>query len=287
MKCPKCGYISFDYNDVCPKCKKSIAAERDQLNLPAFRAMPPSMLGGLIGEESDADVDIKTQESDDTSGMELDVGLSQEDSQAIEAMEQTFKDSQDFEIQLETALEEEGDIGAGPETVALPGITHEMPEPIPQSRNEAIPSGGEDDIEEISLDLEDLPSEDFEIDLKQNESGADEAGGPEPVHASSGSGGIEETADLEPPEMDDESVSFDLDELTRNEPDTISIDGIHEKPDDDVTLDLEGFASAVEGNAEDLTEPTKTEIQKAEDLSLDIEDLDLDLELDDPIRKTS
>jgi hypothetical protein len=287
MKCPKCGYISFDSNDVCPKCKKNIAAERDHMNLPAFRAMPPSMLGGLVGEENDADVDVKIQESDDTSGMELDVSLSPEDSQAIEAMEQTFKDSQDFEIQLETALEEEGDVEAEPETVAMPGIRRETPEPKLQSRNKAMTSGREDDIEEISLDLEDLPSEDFEIDLKQTESGADKEGAPEPAHSASGSGGIEETADLEPPEMDDEGIFFDLDELTRNEPDTISVDSIHEKPDDEVTIDLEGLASAVEGNAEDLSKPVKSATHEAEDLSLDIEDLDLNLELEDPIRKTS
>ncbi len=40
MKCTKCGYISFDFHDSCPKCNKDLSAERDRLNLAAYR--PPS-----------------------------------------------------------------------------------------------------------------------------------------------------------------------------------------------------------------------------------------------------
>lgn len=43
MKCPKCGYISFDHHDHCPKCKKNISDTRAKLNLPAFMANPISV----------------------------------------------------------------------------------------------------------------------------------------------------------------------------------------------------------------------------------------------------
>jgi hypothetical protein len=50
MKCPKCNYVSFDYNQVCPKCNKDISAEQQRMNLPAYRPSPLSLLGALTGE---------------------------------------------------------------------------------------------------------------------------------------------------------------------------------------------------------------------------------------------
>lgn len=50
MKCPKCDYISFDYNDTCPKCGNSLTAERTEMNLPDYKPAPPFLLGALIKE---------------------------------------------------------------------------------------------------------------------------------------------------------------------------------------------------------------------------------------------
>lgn len=49
MRCPKCGYISFDYNKFCPKCNKDIADEQTKLNLHNYKPNAPSLLGMLVG----------------------------------------------------------------------------------------------------------------------------------------------------------------------------------------------------------------------------------------------
>jgi hypothetical protein len=49
MKCPKCGYISFDYNQACPKCKKDVSTVQEKLNIPDFKPDPPNLLGALFG----------------------------------------------------------------------------------------------------------------------------------------------------------------------------------------------------------------------------------------------
>jgi len=54
MKCPKCGYISFDYNLSCPKCNKDISAEQEKLHIPSFRPDAPYLLGSLIGEANES-----------------------------------------------------------------------------------------------------------------------------------------------------------------------------------------------------------------------------------------
>lgn len=50
MKCPKCNFISFDYNQACPKCGNDLSHERDLMNFPSFKPRPLSLLGVLTGD---------------------------------------------------------------------------------------------------------------------------------------------------------------------------------------------------------------------------------------------
>jgi hypothetical protein len=43
MRCPKCGFISFDFLENCTKCNADLAGERRRLNLPGFRPDPISL----------------------------------------------------------------------------------------------------------------------------------------------------------------------------------------------------------------------------------------------------
>jgi len=47
MKCPKCSFISFDYNDACPKCGKDLTRERDLMDLPSYKPKPLSPVDPL------------------------------------------------------------------------------------------------------------------------------------------------------------------------------------------------------------------------------------------------
>lgn len=58
MKCPKCGYVSFDYNESCPKCDEDIRAERTKLNLSDYRSDPPFLLGALTGQINESEGEI-------------------------------------------------------------------------------------------------------------------------------------------------------------------------------------------------------------------------------------
>ncbi len=65
MKCSKCGYISFDYNQSCPKCDKDVSGERAELNLPDYRSHPPFLLGALTGDVDESGMDIELDYSAD------------------------------------------------------------------------------------------------------------------------------------------------------------------------------------------------------------------------------
>jgi len=55
MKCPKCGYVSFDSNVECPKCRYDLTMEQSKLNLPSFKPSPPFLLGASVGNEDHPD----------------------------------------------------------------------------------------------------------------------------------------------------------------------------------------------------------------------------------------
>jgi hypothetical protein len=50
MRCSKCGYVSFDHLNNCPKCSKDLSAAREDLNLLDFTPDVPFLLGSLVGE---------------------------------------------------------------------------------------------------------------------------------------------------------------------------------------------------------------------------------------------
>jgi hypothetical protein len=49
MRCPKCGYVSFDYLARCKKCSRDLADARRTLNLIDAKPAVPFLLGSLVG----------------------------------------------------------------------------------------------------------------------------------------------------------------------------------------------------------------------------------------------
>lgn len=110
MKCPKCSYISFDYNASCPKCNKDITPEARKLNLPSYKPFPPSLLGTLTGETNDSYAGLirNTYAGSGPDESKMDVGL--DDSGEIGSG--VFDDGQDLDISLGPEGSESGEIPA-------------------------------------------------------------------------------------------------------------------------------------------------------------------------------
>lgn len=144
MKCPKCRYISFDYNEVCPKCNKDLTSERKKMNFPDYKPNPPFFLGSLTGDLGDSgfgikvgavtgkeDVEIKDLE------MHLDTETPQEAIEKSQSEEAPKLDS--IESITEIKLEEPSELQ------------------FEQKDKEILmKQEGEPDEEDISLDLGDL-----------------------------------------------------------------------------------------------------------------------------------
>ena len=58
MKCPKCNYTSFDYNQVCPKCGNDNTEEQTRLKLSPNKPNPPFFLASLVGMAGSENLEI-------------------------------------------------------------------------------------------------------------------------------------------------------------------------------------------------------------------------------------
>lgn len=118
MRCPKCGYISFDYLEVCQKCKKNIKEVAEQLPGGVLAVDPPSFLNLDLDSDKESadgsideygDVGEELTEQDDFLDADLEV-LFEEDSdqeEELEPVEIEMGEDQDdgedgFEISLDT-----------------------------------------------------------------------------------------------------------------------------------------------------------------------------------------
>ena len=76
MRCPRCRYISFDYNQLCPRCSNDVSAEKEMLNLPDYIADPPFLLGALIGEADEYSADMQEDFPVDVDAFDSEIDLS-------------------------------------------------------------------------------------------------------------------------------------------------------------------------------------------------------------------
>jgi hypothetical protein len=341
MKCPKCNYVSFDYNQTCPKCGKDISVEQEKLNIPAFKPAPPSLLGGLLGEAHPGG-------SGDMPETDQPSGISLEDASRVAVASAELDDSQEIDLGLELHEDREG--------LDLEGIL-EKPEPgiepgdllgdssaakrssegeteivgtISLEESEVFPVSGEgktEEQDEISLELEEITMESAE---PEEEKGVREPP-EEMVEADLGDFSLEDAGisleeKSEPPLSDTGALALDLGLISEkegnapaaNEQDeiTLSLDDlqVNETGQLEIGRNIAAISRAKEAAARTeapRTEPrpetpVEPEEKEAEDdlsllladdaievssdpgesvQTLDLENLDLELDLEGPERK--
>lgn len=106
MRCPKCGYISFDHIEICLKCKKDIKVVSDNLHGTVFNVSAPSFLqvnkreaepevdeafsGKFAGDEDFVDEDLEVLVEDE-------VVIDDQGNEVIGAGDSKFAESDDSE----------------------------------------------------------------------------------------------------------------------------------------------------------------------------------------------
>jgi hypothetical protein len=308
MKCTKCGYISFDYNQVCPKCSKDISAEQARLNLPSFRPDTPYLLEMLIGEIDESGAGLDTHEFSDIEGdtAEFGTGTDYFDSEGPDTEEVEFSDeylgaeadegtlstfdfedqesgSDEAELTFDTSVTDfdlESDIeGIGTTTGEL---TEEETDATGISLSE--PDAQED---ELDLDLDSVSLDDFDLSDAAGEEEAwdDEDEGPTLNLEYPDSQNEEPEVAVLPDGLEGQEATLDMDSPDSEAKEAASATDLWKDDGDEVALDLDDLT--VDESGELRVEMDETVHETEADLSLDLDDLDIDLDLDDSEEKPS
>ena len=250
MKCPKCGYISFDYNTRCPKCNKDIAAEQEKLNFPPFKPNPPFLLESLIGEATDSAPALHVRQTKQA-------GYSADSNQN----EPTFSDKN-----VSGEIQEINIASYGPNESREQGFGElELP-----SNSSSPEINLNESSDEISLDFGD--QSDSQSGLSKGSAGIDDMAldldqTSDELSETDNTGELNLDFDnLSTPKTTGKDMDFKLDDFSLDEiekPKTGT-----KKPKAPQKLNLDDISSDI-----DLDD---------EDLSIDLENLDLDLDLDTP-----
>lgn len=264
MRCPKCGYISFDHLENCLKCKKPIKGISNELTGAVHNVAVPTFLRFGPGTEEEADAAQAAGDFVDTEDMLIDEEISDPDLDILLDEEEKEADEMSFDFSAdEESVDDEISLEMGQ------GIDFNLPDDeagVEQSENE----------DELSLDFSDFA---FDSEEMTADDGTDEADEPPALV-------IEKEL---PPELSDIS---DLDKPAPAE--VVEQPAVAEEEADldlhlDLDLDLDfGLAEdeqpAVEPAGQKATEAVSVEAQeeKSELEELSLDDLDLSLDLSEP-----
>jgi len=271
MKCPKCGYVSFDYNLTCPKCEKDISSEQEKLHLPSFRPEPPSLLGALTGEANDSRSDRTAGSSEIDLARDAEISFDEESSH-FDSGEVAIPDSTDFDL--------------GSEEISFEDTSGLSADSGKRSSDDIF--GSDIDTEEAIADLElgGLESKETGLDTGELE-----------LEDSESAGSLAEDLTLDLGEAAKEQGSLDLNDLDLsgdNESDRktgristeeLKLDGESAEELDNLLdmdeISLEEVPLAQKAQAAKKAKGKKASPAQDSDLSLDLEDLDLELDLED------
>ncbi|MBN1848242.1 MAG: hypothetical protein JW932_06615 [Deltaproteobacteria bacterium] len=259
MRCPKCGYVSFDYNQTCPRCNKDISAEVGKLGLTSFKPEPPSLLGALTGEANESHVDLDLRASSKFTGTdEMEDGLS--GSQVLEMPDVKIGEEESIDLsEGEESLDNDLNADLG-DSRAFDDDTIDFDEPIPTE-------SAQDDTMDLDLDIEEEPRADSSAD----EEPLTEEFNEEDVLDLELDDSIKKTPDLNQPvspptqqadslELELDAISLDEDEMAKLEVNEELPEKTEPDPDDEIAL--------VEGAGAGLGESAMIELN-LDDLKID------------------
>ncbi len=167
MRCPKCGYISFDHLERCKKCGKDIAEATAELEGTVFEAVVPVFLQFEAGGNEEVADDMAGA----SAGEDIDLNLDE----TFEEIETGNEVSPGEEVELVLGDEEElpemdaadatlaGEVNAAQEAPADTGDEGELVLELGDGQ-----SGGEE-IEGLQLDFSDIDISDLAPPVEEEE----------------------------------------------------------------------------------------------------------------------
>lgn len=291
MKCPKCGYISFDYNQVCPKCSKDISAEQARLNLPSFRPDTPFLLEALVGEGEESGIGLDTGTYVDIEEDTAEFGTEGfGDTGALDSDEVEFDDSLETDEEADAVVDE--DLLSTFDFEELEADTSDAEVTFDTSVTDFDLESDEEGIGVTTGEITEEPEDEAEVSLSepgvQEDSSLDDfdlTEGTEKAEVELEEGDETPEVAVLPEGLVDQDVTVDMEPLDSELQEAARATDLWTEDSEEVALDLDDLTVDETGELKVDTEEATSE--EEDDLSLDLDDLDLELDLDDSEEKPS
>jgi hypothetical protein len=171
MRCPKCGFISFDHLTACAKCGKDIAEVASELQGTSIKVEAPMFLSSALAAFADREAYYGGHAIDDEGGEGID--FSMDDETGGEEAITMSGGAADIDFSMETE-EAEADISlAGPEAGGMAGIGAETESAVDftieaEADDKGGPEASEESFEELDLmdTAEEVDEGGLEFDLE-------------------------------------------------------------------------------------------------------------------------
>lgn len=294
MRCPKCGYISFDYVESCAKCSRDLSALAETLEGTALMVEEPDFLSAAVGglgesaavydggQEAEAgEVFDLTEDAGDVG--EGDIAL--EGSEGVPSVDLSLFGEQGpgqeeepaVETEPELSLEEPGEEEEGGIDFAMEEARDE-PEPEEEGgiefhmEEEALEAEPELTLEEDAGDEEEAgigpaPEEEVgaqaEISLEEAGAAEEEAGGTAENFLGETAEFTEELPDLDMESAEEEEIDFAPEQMPE-----IELGELEEEPAESDAAEVGGGDFSLDIDV-DLEEPAE------EEMVFNLEDIDM------------
>lgn len=165
MRCPKCSFISFDYQETCVKCGKNINAAAEELHGTVYSAESPPFLKFVFEDSAEEETaaesaEFETEEEFDLGGDEDEafVDLGGEDESGAESV--------DMDITAEEVVAEPEDEAATEEALDMADLApaEEEAEAPSEEFEAVVEETASESAEQAGQGLEDLKVEGIDLD---------------------------------------------------------------------------------------------------------------------------
>lgn len=267
MRCPKCGYISFDHLEICLKCNKDVSKTASQVEGTTYHVEAPSFLrvtqSGDTGIDEDTEILFENgQEDFNVVDPDLDILV---DAEEVDIDEIGIPLDDDLASLDVIAGEEDYDVAmaddAGDEEAGLDLVQFEDAFDVEESAFEE---------DEVQLDMPDELNDISDLSPSPTESQVEAIDLDGPIGKA-----INEEPAIGGPEPDDFSFNLDLDEA--GDEFSLSTPGeVGQKGTGDIDLDSLSLDDIGLSEPEESSTKAKTAPQDGMDMDGDL-DFDLDL----------
>ena len=248
MRCPKCGFISFDQVELCSKCAHDVSKVMGELKGTALQTQFSFFLGSVVGGRLAGDTAVETPLSEE---VEIDSDILGENEEAVEEEQLEIQFDSDEEETGSTDLSLDEDVTESPE-IDFSGLEDEESgdESVLQEDLDLHDDDLDDDLADLQLSAdEDEADPDADLDL---ESDTDLALGAEPESV------------VEVPDEMERGVKLNIEVDMEDEPDQVEV-ALDEIDLSDLVIEDEVESDLTESGEESGEE----EVIELEALSLD------------------